>query len=86
MGFSTNHVTERAVFETLLFHFSNGYPHLNKPICIPEREKESILRCISAFGIKIIHNMDLDSLKYAELQRLAKEVGMKANMKVNRVY
>lgn len=30
--------------------------------------------------------MDLDSLKYAELQRLAKEVGMKANMKVNRVY
>ncbi len=30
--------------------------------------------------------MDLDSLKYAELQRLAKEVGLKANMKVNRVY
>lgn len=30
--------------------------------------------------------MDLDSLKYAELQRLAKEVGMKANMKVIRVY
>jgi len=30
--------------------------------------------------------MDLDSLKYVELQRLAKEVGMKANIKVNRVY
>lgn len=30
--------------------------------------------------------MDLDSLKYAELQRIAKEVGLKANMKVNRVY
>ncbi len=30
--------------------------------------------------------MDLDSLKYAELQRLAKDVGLKANMKVNRVY
>lgn len=30
--------------------------------------------------------MDLDSLKYAELRRLAKEVGLKANMKVNRVY
>lgn len=30
--------------------------------------------------------MDLNSLKYAELQRLAKEVGLKANMKVNRVY
>uniref|UniRef100_A0A8C1B5D9 Nucleolar and spindle associated protein 1 n=2 Tax=Cyprinus carpio TaxID=7962 RepID=A0A8C1B5D9_CYPCA len=30
--------------------------------------------------------MDLDSLKYAELQRLAKEAGLKANVKVNRVY
>lgn len=36
--------------------------------------------------IEYIHNMDLDSLKYAELQRLAKEAGLKANMKVNRVY
>lgn len=48
--------------------------------------RESILRYISAVYSKFIHNMDLDSLKYAELQRLAKEVGMKANMKVNRVY
>lgn len=29
--------------------------------------------------------MDLDSLKYAELQRLAKEVGLKANMKAERL-
>ncbi|KAK9964285.1 hypothetical protein ABG768_005475 [Culter alburnus] len=29
--------------------------------------------------------MDLDSLKYAELQRLAKEVGMKANMKAEKL-
>lgn len=29
--------------------------------------------------------MDLDSYKYVELQRLAKDVGLKANMKVNRV-
>lgn len=84
MGFSTNHVTEKPVFETRLFRFSNGKSHLNKPICIPVRG--STLRYIFAFGIKIIHNMDLDSLKYAELQRLAKEVGMKANIKVNRVY
>ncbi|XDV50523.1 hypothetical protein PO909_019570, partial [Leuciscus waleckii] len=60
-----------------------GKSHLNKPICIPE--KGSTLRYISAFGIKIIHNMDLDSLKYAELQRLAKEVGMKANMKAEKL-
>lgn len=31
------------------------------------------------------HDMDLDSYKYVELQRLSKEVGLKANMKVNRV-
>lgn len=31
---------------------------------------------------KIIRNMDLDSMKYAELQSLAKELGLKANMKV----
>lgn len=28
------------------------------------------------------NNMDLDSMKYAELRSLAKELGLKANMKV----
>uniref|UniRef100_A0A3P8SIZ4 Nucleolar and spindle associated protein 1 n=1 Tax=Amphiprion percula TaxID=161767 RepID=A0A3P8SIZ4_AMPPE len=33
-------------------------------------------------GINYRSNMDLDSMKYAELQKLAKELGLKANMKV----
>lgn len=31
-----------------------------------------------------VYDMDLDSYKYVELQRLAKKAGLKANMKVNR--
>lgn len=30
--------------------------------------------------------MDLDSMKYAELRSLAKELGLKANMKVRELY
>lgn len=33
-------------------------------------------------GVKKYDDMDLDSMKYAELRSLAKDLGLKANMKV----
>lgn len=34
-------------------------------------------------SVKTMDDRDLESLKYADLRRLAKEVGLKANLKVD---